>query len=220
MHVCICVLHLLCRVSCSERQYGWHIVMCVISSHHFSTDGDLLEACESQFGCRVHSKKILLFTSRHVAATRSVPTFKFISSPSSIQNTRYPIVTTWKQDLRNSEQSKELLHRCKTWSTICSDYSLSGSTEYLMWHASHTWVWGFSASLLRRSSVTLHGAHRARLTGLESRLQLGHSRTLAAMSVSHSCVALALNIMLLPDMLSALPAFRLTILCSSAFLQL
>lgn len=34
------------------------------------------------------------------------------------------------------------------------------------------------------------------------------------MSVSHSCVALALNIMSLPDILSAQPAFRLTILCS------
>lgn len=206
MHVCICVLHLLCRVSCSGRQYGWHIVMCVISSHHFSTDGDLLEAWESQFGCRVHSKTS--FFSHLVTLRRHV-------FPSSIQNTRYPLVTTWKQDSRNSEQSKELSHRCKTWSTICSDYSLSGSTDYLMWHASHTWVWGFSASLLCRSSVTLHWAYRACLTGLKLRLQLGHSRTLTAMSVSHSCVALVVNIMFLPDMLSALPAFRLTILWSS-----
>lgn len=110
MHVCICVLHLLCRVSCSERQYGWHIVMCVISSHHFSTDGDLLEAWESQFGCRAHSKKkILFFTSRHVAPTRYVPTFTF---PFFFPHQYKTLSTLWWQ---RENRILKILHRVRNY---------------------------------------------------------------------------------------------------------
>merc|ERR1712002_444701 len=70
-----------------------------------------------------------------------------------------------------------------------------------MRQALHTWIWGFSSSLqIFSSSVRLHGDCRWTAIfrslqrcwiGFKSGLWLGHSRTFTELSLSHSCIVLA-----------------------------
>ena len=94
------------------------------------------------------------------------------------------------------------LYSVLSWSTFGRDYSFESSWVWTQ-PALHTWIWGFSAILICRSSQTLSDwmgtINGQPFSGLSRDVWLGscqgsgwgHSKTFTELSLNHSCFVLA-----------------------------